>query len=430
VDEPSTALLIRNFAIALFIGALVGIDREKKKVVEPEQGVGGIRTFILFAMAGAVSAWLSQQLDSPWVFIATVAGVAATVIVGYYVQFKQDIGAMGLTTEIAAIVVCLLGGLTLFGYPGIAVALGIATSAILAFKEPIHGMVEKIGSDDLYAGLKLLIATFIVLPLLPNRPVDPLEAINPYRLWLLVILISGMSLVGYVAARALGARRGTALTGIFGGLVSSTAVTLSFAKRSKEDRSGTGIADVLAAGMLLAWVVMVVRVVVLAAVVHAPLVPALLVPLGAMGLVALGIGGFLYFRAARGSRSTSEKSLVPLSNPFNLGSAIKFAAIFAVILVAVKLAERYLPTQGLYAVAALAGLTDMDAITLSMANYARERGDATTAANGIVVAAFSNTVVKAVIVAVLGASMVRSRILAAAGGMIAAGLLMLLATSG
>lgn len=428
MDEPTTALLIRNFAIALFIGALVGIDREKKKAVDPEQGVGGIRTFILFAMAGAVSAWLSQQLDSPWVFIATVAGVAATVIVGYYVQFKQDIGAIGLTTEISAIVVCLLGGLTLFGYPGIAVALGIATSAILAFKEPIHGMVEKIGSDDLYAGLKLLIATFIVLPLLPNRPVDPLEAINPYRLWLLVILISGISLVGYVAVRALGNRRGTALTGIFGGLVSSTAVTLSFAKRSKEDRGGAGIGDVLAAGILLAWVVMFARVVVLTAVVNAPLVPALLMRLGAMALVALAIGMFLFFRAARGSRSTSEKSAVPLSNPFNLASAIRFAAIFAVILVAVKLAERYLPSQGMYAVAALAGLTDMDAITLSMANYARERGDADTAVTSIVVAAFSNTLVKAAMVTVLGAALLRFRILAATAAVVAVGVVVVLAT--
>ncbi|MGA9031038.1 MAG: MgtC/SapB family protein, partial [Sulfuricaulis sp.] len=219
-------VVVRNFLIALLIGALVGIEREKHKVTEHPESFGGLRTFILFAQAGAVGAWLSQHIGTPWVFIATLTAVAAAVVTAYVLESRVKPDALGLTTEISAITVCLLGGAVMYGYAELAVALAILTSAVLTFKQPLHGVVQKLGTDDLYAGLKLLIATFIVLPLLPAQPIDPLQALNPYKLWLLVILISGMSLVGYVAVRWLGTARGTAITGLSGGLVSSTAVSL------------------------------------------------------------------------------------------------------------------------------------------------------------------------------------------------------------
>ncbi len=419
--------LIRNFAIALFIGALVGLDREKKKAAEQDIGLGGIRTFILFAMAGAISGWLSSELGNVWIFIATVGGVSAAVIVGYVIQARESPAYIGLTTEIAAIVVCLLGGLTLFGYPGVAVALGIGTSAILAFKQPIHGLVGRIGSDDLYAGLKLLIATFIVLPLLPNEAIDPIGALNPYRLWLLVILISSLSLVGYVAVRVLGPGRGTALTGLFGGLVSSTAVTLAFSKRSREEAGHGDVGDVLAAGILLAWVLMFVRVVVEVVVVHISLLPRLLPALGVMGAVSLVAAGWFLRRDAAARQGVPFEGRVPLRNPFSLTSAVKFAAFFAVVLVVVKLVEQYLPGQGFYAVAGLAGLTDVDAITLSMANYAREGGDPSTAANAIVTAVLTNTMVKAGLTTALATAALRRRVVGATAAILAAGILVLVA---
>ncbi len=419
--------LIRNFAIALFIGALVGLDREKKKAAEQDIGLGGIRTFILFAMAGAISGWLSSELGNVWIFIATVGGVSASVIVGYVIQARESPAYIGLTTEIAAIVVCLLGGLTLFGYPGVAVALGIGTSAILAFKQPIHGLVGRIGSDDLYAGLKLLIATFIVLPLLPNEAIDPIGALNPYRLWLLVILISSLSLVGYVAVRVLGPGRGTALTGLFGGLVSSTAVTLAFSKRSREEAGHGDVGDVLAAGILLAWVLMFVRVVVEVVVVHISLLPRLLPALGVMGAVSLVAAGWFLRRDAAARQGVPFEGRVPLRNPFSLTSAVKFAAFFAVVLVVVKLVEQYLPGQGFYAVAGLAGLTEVDAITLSMANYAREGGDPSTAANAIVTAVLTNTMVKAGLTTALATAALRRRVVGATAAILAAGILVLVA---
>ena len=190
---------------------------------------------------------------------------------------------MGLTTETAAVACACWGRPAPWATRGPALAVGIVVSAILAYKEPLHGLVSKLGPDDISAGVKLLAASFIVLPLLPTEPIDPWGALVPRSLWMLVILIAALSLVGYVATRALGPERGTAITGLSGGLVSSTAVTLTFAKRSREEKGATD--DALAAGTFLAWGVMFVRVVVLAALVHPPLALPMLVPFGAMALV-------------------------------------------------------------------------------------------------------------------------------------------------
>src|SRR5512139_180027 len=227
--------LVWGLASALIIGSLVGIERERSKALSGNVGIGGVRTFILFALIGAVAAWLSQTLGSAWIFVAAVGAVAALTVAGYVVQARVKPNAVGLTTETAALGVCLLGGACTSGYTGMALAVGIAVSAILAYKEPMHGLVAKLGPDDISAGVKLLAATFIVLPLLPTTAVDPWGVLKPRPLWTLVILIASLSLVGYVATRALGPQRGTAITGLTGGLVSSTAVTLSFARRSRDE---------------------------------------------------------------------------------------------------------------------------------------------------------------------------------------------------
>jgi uncharacterized membrane protein (DUF4010 family) len=411
--------VVRNFAIALLIGALVGIEREKSKRARGHPTIGGIRTFILFAEAGAVSAWLSQHLASPWPFGLAFAGVAALVTAGYVRTAARDPEELGLTTEAAALAVCLLGGATMLGRAEVAVALAIVTSATLAFKEPIHGAIARLGTDDIYAGLKLLIATFIVAPLLPNHAVDPWGAWNPYELWLLVILISALSLVGYVATRWLGAGRGAAVAGLAGGLASSTAVTLAFARRSLEEK-GT---DLLAVGAILAWTVMFARVIAEVAVVHRPLVGPVLLPFAAMALAGLGAAALLY---RRGAKALASAESVPLTNPFSLTSASRFAAFFAVVLLVVKGVQEYLPGTGLYAVAALAGVTDVDAITLSMATWARDGGDPAQAVRAIGIAALSNTATKCGIAAALGAPALRQRLLVATGAMLLAGVAALL----
>ena len=193
-----------------------GIEREKSKAQAGNVGIGGVRTFVLFALTGALASWLAQSLGSAFVLAATVLSVAALVIAGYVMQARSRPDAIGLTTETAALAVCLLGAVCTAGHPELALAGGIAVSAFLAYKQSLHGLVARLGADDISAGVKLLAATFIVLPLLPTRAIDPWGALVPRSLWLLVILIAGLSLVGYVATRALGAERGTAITGLDG----------------------------------------------------------------------------------------------------------------------------------------------------------------------------------------------------------------------
>ena len=227
--------------------------------------------------------------------------------------------SFGLTTEIAAVVVCLLGAMTMLGHRELAIGLGVVTAAVLAYKQPLHGLVAKLGWDDVFAGVRLLIATFIILPLLPDRTLDPWDALNPYKLWLLVILISSLSLVGYVATRWLGSGRGTVVTGITGGLVSSTAVTLSFARRGRDEPQA---APALACGILLAWAVMFGRILGMVLAVNRDLLWPLLPPFGPWARSALR----RRLAALPAQRRRAGPGDVPLRNPFSLTSAVKFAA--------------------------------------------------------------------------------------------------------
>lgn len=410
-----------NFATALLIGALLGIERERHKREHDEQTIGGLRTFILFALIGALGGWLTLALDSPWILAAALLASLAPVLAGYVISARTQPDALGLTTELAAVAACLLGAMTTLGYRELAVGLGVAVAAVLAYKQPLHGLVQQLDREDVYAGLRLLIATFIVLPLLSDEPLDPWGALRPRSLWMLVLLISSLSLVGYVATRLLGAHRGIPLTGVTGGLVSSTAVTLAFSRQSR-DPAYARAAPALAGGILLAWAVMFVRVIVEVLVVNRALLGAVLVPFSAMALTAAAAAWYLRRRA----RTPEPIAGVPLKNPFSLRAAAKFAAFFALVLLVVKLVQTYAPGHGVYFVAALAGTTDVDAITLSMAQYARS-GSGQVAVQAITVAALTNTVVKTAMVSALGTAELRRPMLAAAGLVLAAGALSLVA---
>ena len=412
----------QRFLVALLIGALVGVEREKSQSASGHRTIAGLRTFILLALLGSVSAWMALHVGAALVFAITLGAVALAVVTGYVLESRAQPGRLGLSSEFAAIAVFLLGGVVMYGYPELAVALGIVTSAVLAFKQPLHGMVARVGLDDIYAVLKLLIASFIVLPLLPNHPVDPWGALNPYTLWLLVILISGLSLVGYVAVRLLGAAHGTVLTGFAGGLVSSTAVSLSFARQSRTD-PGTVAADALAAGILTAWAVMFVRVMITVAIVNRELLPTLVRGFGVMALAAAVMALAFYARGLRRASVTARGDSLPVKNPFSLGSAVQFALLFAVVLVIVELTHKYAPVEGLYLVAAVAGLTDVDAITLSMAQGSRDGIGFTVATHAIGIAAVSNTLVKCTMVLARGRGPLRPRLAVATAVLVACGAL-------
>jgi uncharacterized membrane protein (DUF4010 family) len=418
MEQQELIVVTGDFAIAILLGALVGVEREKRKMEEQEPGhIAGLRTFTLLALLGATAGFLSKTLSSPWILPAALLIVGAFIFAGYSVTARSSDGGKGLTTETAAIVVFLLGAMVMFGHRELAIALGVVTAAVLAYKQPLHGFVEKLGWDDVYAGLRLLIATFIALPLLPNHPIDPWGALNPYKLWLLVILISSLSLIGYVLTRWLGPARGTALTGLTGGLVSSTAVTLSFAREARESAQNTAA---LACGILLAWAVMFARVIVLVAAVNRKLLPEMVIPFVLMGLASGGYAAWLYF-SDKSIDGKAPKGEVDVENPFSLTAAAKFAALFAVVLLAVKIVQEHFPPSGLYAVAALAGLTDVDAITLSMLEFAQSE-EARVAVIAIVIASLSNTIVKCVMAFVLGGEGLGKKLLVATAVTLAAGL--------
>jgi uncharacterized membrane protein (DUF4010 family) len=311
----------------------------------------------------------------------------------------------------------LLGGITLLGNAGLAVALAIVTAALLALKKPLHEAVGRIRREELLATLRLLFASFIVLPLLPNRTIDPWTALNPYKLWWLVILISSLSMVGYVTVRIWGSARGTVITGFFGGLVSSTAVTLTFARQSHDDASNE---DAFGAGTLLAWAVMILRVIVLTMLLGWPLMEHLWWPLLGLGAFNAAVAA-LYMRRASSSlaRSTLPQP-VALTNPFRLVSAMKFALVFALVLLASKIAQRHASSAGLYGVSTLAGATDVDAVVLSIVDLAHK---STTShrllVRCILLGVCANTLLKYGLAALLGNRRLARVLLPATAGLVA-----------
>ncbi|MBL9076632.1 MAG: MgtC/SapB family protein [Planctomycetes bacterium] len=411
--------LARDFGTALLLGALVGIEREKRNT-RTGHGHAGLRSFVLLSQIGALGGFLSQQFASPWILAATLLAATAMVLAGYFASARSHPHSIGLTTELAAVLTCMLGALVVAGHRELAIGIAVAMAAVLAYKQPLHQLVGSLGWEDVLAGLRLLLATFIVLPLLPDEAIDPWGAINPYKLWLLVLLISGLSLVGYIVTRWLGPGRGIAVTAAAGGLASSTAVTLTFVKQSHEPGAP---ARQLAGGILLAWSVMFGRVVVLATVVAPALFGVLIVPFAAMLLACAGSA----VACLRTRGDATPAGVVAIKNPFSLWSATKFAAMVAIVQLLLKLAQQHLPQSGLYAVAALAGLTDVDAITLSMAQHARDGGEAAQhpAVVAIAIASVTNTLVKAGMVVVLARSIARP-VLLATGALLVAGAVALL----
>lgn len=392
---------------------LLGLERERAKRAEPS--FAGVRTFGLLALAGGVAAFLDVVLGRPWFALAIFAATAALVVVSYAITAER--GEIGITTEVSALLAFLLGFLCVAGWTMAAVGLAVASGSILALKQWLHRLAGRIEPADVEATLKFAIVSAIVLPLVPDRTFGPppLDVVNPYTIWLMVVLISGLNFASYLLVKVLGAEHGIGLTGLLGGLVSSTAVTLGFAQRSREHPRGSGV---LALAILVAWTVMFVRVVVLVAVANPGLAPSIALAMAAFALPSLAACAWLWRRRAATATAPVEAG----ENPFELGAAIRFGLLFAVITLAAKAAQVYLGERGLYLAGFVAGLTDVDAITLSMAQYAGADGASrTVAARTIVIGVAANTLFKAGMVATLGASELRRVVVAATAVILATG---------
>ena len=409
MDDPHLAL---RFAVALGLGVLLGLERERTK---GEEGGAGVRTFALIALAGATAGYLDADLGLATVALMVFVAIAALLISAYLVGALR--GDTGFTTEVSALLAFLLGMLCARGQLQVAAWVAIAMALLLALKDWLHRLARRIEPSDVEATLKFAIVTLIVLPLLPDMRYGPppLDVINPYKIWLMVVLISGLNFAAYLLVKIVGAEHGIGLAGLLGGLVSSTAVTLGFSRRSREPGED---ASALALGILLAWTVMFFRVVVMTTVISTRLGMRLAIAMGLLCAVSLGASYWLWRR-----RSTQQRGEVKAgSNPFELDQAIKFGLLFGVVVFIAKAASVYLGEAGLYIAAVIAGLTDVDAITLAMADLAHsDESRLPAAARAIVLAALANTFVKSSFAAGLGSPELRRLTLPISGLLFFAG---------
>jgi uncharacterized membrane protein (DUF4010 family) len=405
-------LALQQLAVAFGLGFLLGLQRERT-----EHSIGGIRTFPLIALFGTVCAQLGQVFGG-WVVAAGLLSVAAIVVYANYAKEKAGTIDPGITTEVAALLLYGLGAYVVVGSMVAAVVLGGAMALLLHLKKPMHALAGAIGEADMRAIMQFVLLSLVILPVLPHEDYGPYGVWNPFQIWLMVVLIVGLSLSGYVAYQFLGTRAGTLLAGLLGGLISSTATTVSYARRTRENASGTTLALLV---IMIASCVSLGRVLVEIAAVAPRSLTALAPPLGAMLLAATAItaGIFAFHR-------TSDAQLPTQKNPAELKSALVFGAIYAFVLLAVAVARERFGSAGLYTVGALSGLTDMDAITLSTARLV-ENGhtDATTAWRTILIASMANYVFKFGTVALLAHRSLMLRIGAAFGLVLLCGALIL-----
>jgi uncharacterized membrane protein (DUF4010 family) len=395
--DPATYDLVVQLGIALGLGLLVGLQRQYA-----ESGLAGLRTFPLVTVLGTITAVLDRQLSAGgWVVAAAFLALTVQVAVANMARVRGDKSDakpdFGLTTEAAILLMFALGAFVVGGDRVVAVVVGVAVAVLLQFKGELHGIVARLGADDLRAIMTFALISGIVLPLLPNQSYGPWDVFNPFQTWLVVVLIVGMSLAGYIVYKFFGANAGIVLGGILGGAISSTATTVSYARRTASAPDSARMSLVV---ILIASTVVYARVLIEISVVAPLQFAAMSVPifiLMAAGAV-VAAGAWLMVR-----RQTAE--LPPQSNPTELRSALLFAAIYTTVLFALAAAREYVGQSGLVAVAAISGLTDMDAITISVSRLARagpESGGVHPfdGALLIVVAAVANLAFKTGIVAV------------------------------
>src|SRR5215470_10140759 len=397
--------LALRFGAALGLGLLLGLERERKR--DAELLFGGVRTFALIALLGAVGAFLERELDQGWLLLATFVAVSVLVIVSYATTAIR--GEVGITTEITALLAFIVGALCGWNKVGVASVATVVCLLLLTLKDFLHRLARRVELEDVEAILQFAVISVIILPLLPNQNFGPppVDVINPYKIWLMVVLIAGLNFLGYLLVKVLGNEHGFLLTGILGGLVSSTAVTLSFSQRSRREPAMSS-AFVLA--IVVAWTIMFLRVVVMVGLVNRALAGGLAVGLGAMAVAGLIVSLLLWRRI----RSRETGVVTAGANPFELSEAIKFGVLFGIVTVVAKAAEVYFGATGLYLAGAVAGLTDVDAISLSMANLATADAERlTVAARTIVIAVLSNTLVKTGMAVFVGAPALRRTLLLA-----------------
>ncbi|MEQ1438560.1 DUF4010 domain-containing protein [Fontimonas sp. SYSU GA230001] len=382
--------VLRAFVTSLGIGLLMGLERERAKTAAP-----GVRTFSLAALAGTTAALTAQHSGSAWIIGAALLAMVALLVVAY-ARDPRRVQDPGTTTNAALLLCFLLGTLAGYGVSEIVVGVAITATALLYFKPELHGFSHRLSSVEMRAILQFAAVAFLLLPLLPDRDFGPWNVINPFRIGLLVVLISGLNLAGYAALKLLDHDHAVVAMGVLGGVVSSTATTLTFSRSARD-----GTVPMRTAGLIvvLANLTVLVRLALVSAVAAPQLITVLLPVLATALLAGLVIPAYRLWRLS----PTGERPQLDVSNPADLRSAVGFALMFALVLLAAAGVHDLLGATGLLGVAALSGLTDVDAITLSTLQLQRQTLiSAATAVTAIGVAYASNLSFKLSAVAVIG----------------------------
>ena len=385
-----TQTLFGQLGIALLLGLLVGLQRE-----HGPRRVAGMRTFPLITILGTLCAALALEFGG-WIVAAGLLAVVAVIVVGTYVQLLRSSPKPGTTTDAAVLVMYAVGAFLVVGPMPVAIAVGASVAVLLQFKIELHRIADRLGDDDLKAIMQFVLLTCIILPVVPNQTFGPLDVFNPWETWLIVVLIVGISLGGYIIYKFFGRAAGILLGGLLGGMISSTATTVSYSRLARDSSAGLASSAIV---IMIASSVVFIRVLVEVAVVGpVEMLRVTVPPIMTMMLLTLLPAVVAYLRTRRQAAPMPEQK-----NPTQLRSALFFGVVYTAVLFLLAASREYVGSEGLYMIAVLSGLTDMDAITLSTARMAAE--DAHLAAEGwrlIVAASMSNMVFKAGVARLMG----------------------------
>lgn len=380
--------LVVQLGVSLGLGLLVGMQRERT-----EPSVAGVRTFPLITMFGTICARLSAEYGG-WIVAAGLVSLAGIVVAANMAKLRAGAVDPGTTTEMAVVLLYVVGALTVLDLSA-AVIVGGVVALLLHHKTGMHRIVGAIGDRDIRAIMQFVLISLVILPVLPNRTFGPYDVLNPFKIWLMVVLIVGISLSGYVAFKLMGGRAGALIGGVLGGLISSTATTASFARLSREGREQ---APLFAAVIIVASTIVFARVLILIAAAASSVFAALAIPIAVMLGAMVVLSAAIYFL----TRDRKMKPPEP-ENPAELKPALIFGALYAAVLIFVEIAREHFGSAGLYTVAAVSGLTDMDAITLSTSQLvAAGHIESGTGWRAILLASLSNIIFKTAMVATLG----------------------------
>jgi uncharacterized membrane protein (DUF4010 family) len=398
--------------VALLVGFLIGLDRERAEARKAHPIFAGVRTFPLIALAGAVPMLLMER-TGPALVVASFLAVAAVAVVSYI--RGSAAGDVGATTEMAALATFLLGALAGAGEMLVAGAAGVGVAVLLVAKPRLESFSRALTAQELVAALELAVISVIVLPLLPDRGYGPWRVLNPFEIWLVVVLVTALSFVGFVAMRLLGKRRGLTVTGLVGALVSSTAVTVAMAAQARSNKKLAGVA---ASASSLASVVMCLRVGVLTGFLGPGIVPRLF-PVILVMAVAGAIAAWILGRVA--DEDAHDGAAGDIRNPFRLTGALTFGGIYALTRLVVKAAQQQFGGAGMFVAAAVSALADVDAASIAFSRLGASEGIWREAAAAVTIAVVTNTVVKMVIAVVMGAGSFRRYVAIALGAVAALG---------